>query len=71
MTQSTLSDEKLMKQTMSDPKNKGFHVLVWHGEVYTAKTGGKLSRILQELREKDPHAVPITTYIPSQDTLVL
>ena len=56
---------------MSDPRYRGFHVIVVAGKVFKAKTGEKASKILDEVRRKYPKEVPAITYIPDADTLIL
>lgn len=56
---------------MSNPAYKGKHVIVIAGNVFTAKTGEKASKILMEVRRKYPKETPAITYIPKADALIL
>lgn len=56
---------------MSNPRYRGYHVIVIHGKVFKAKTGERASQILKEVRQKYPEDIPAITYIPDVDTLIL
>ncbi|MBI4127781.1 MAG: hypothetical protein HY459_01790 [Parcubacteria group bacterium] len=67
----TKTEDLLTHKIYSDPRYKGKHVIVMAGKIYTAKTGEKAYRLLQQLRKKHPRATPLVTYISGADTLVL
>jgi len=60
-----------MIKLMSNPKYKGKHIAVVAGKVYTANTGEKMNKILDVVEKKHPHAIPMMTYIPKADLLIL
>ncbi|MEK7616965.1 MAG: DUF5678 domain-containing protein [Patescibacteria group bacterium] len=65
------SSEQTMIQIMSNPKYKGKHIIVMKGEVFTAKTGGSANKLLDRLEKKYPKEIPVITYVPKADTLIL
>ena len=65
------SQKPTMINVMSDPRYRGKHVIVVAGKVFTARTGNKASKILEEIRHKYPKEIPEITYIPDADTLIL
>lgn len=65
------SDKNIMINIMSDPSHKGKHVIVIHGQVFTAKTGVQANKLLDKLEKKYPKEIPAITYIPKADTLIL
>ena len=65
-------DKKItMIKIMSDPKYRGYHIIVVAGKVYKSKTGKGASKILDEVHKKYPKETPAITYIPDADTLIL
>lgn len=60
-----------MPAAMSDPKNRGYHVIVVGAKVFRAKTGEGAAKILQDIRHKYPKKTPAITYIPDADSLIL
>lgn len=60
-----------METVMSNPRYRGYHVVVVAGKVFKAKTGEGASKILDEVRQKYPKEIPAITYIPDADTLIL
>ena len=60
-----------MINIMSNPVYRGKHLIVVSGKVFTARTGERASKILEEIRRKYPKETPSITYIPDADTLIL
>lgn len=60
-----------MQEVITNPRYKGKHIVVVAGKVFTAKTGEKASKILEEARRKYPKETPAITYLPDADTLIL
>ena len=60
-----------MVSIMSNPKYKGKHVIVIAGKVFTAKTGERADKLLDNLEKKYPKEIPAITYIPKADALIL
>lgn len=56
---------------LSDPKNRGKHVIVVAGRVFTAKDAKRARQILNQVRNKFPHQKITLTYVPKADTLIL
>ena len=56
---------------MGDPKYKGKHIIVVKGEVFTAKTGKLANTLLDKLEKRYPKEIPVITYVPKADTLIL
>jgi len=60
-----------MVNIMSNPKYKGKHIIVIAGKVFTAKTGERADKLLDNLEKKYPKEIPAITYIPKADALIL
>jgi hypothetical protein len=60
-----------MEMVLSNPRYRGYHVIVAAGKLFKAKTGEKASQILESIRKKYPKEIPEITYIPDADTLIL
>ena len=60
-----------MEKALNNPRFRGKHIIVAGGEIFTAKTGKKASKILAEVRQKYPKETPAVTYIPKADALIL
>ena len=56
---------------MNDPRNRGYHVIIVGGKLFKAKTGEGASKILDDVRKKNPEEIPAITYISDADTLIL
>lgn len=69
--QKKLSEQKIITSIMSNPKYQGKHIVAIAGKVFTAITGDKAAKIFDEQTKKYPGEIPITTYIPKADTLIL
>lgn len=65
------SDEKMMFQIMSNPKNRGKYVVTVKDEVYSTKSSQKRGEILEKLINKYPKETPLITYVPKEETLIL
>ena len=71
MKQQKLSEQKFITSVMSNSKYQGKHVVIIAGKVFTANTGDRAVKIFDEQTKKYPGQIPITTYIPKADTLIL
>lgn len=60
-----------MGMVMNNPHYRGYHVVVIAGKVFKARTGERISKILEEVRQKYPKEIPAITYIPDADSLIL
>ncbi|KKQ51372.1 hypothetical protein A3A52_01075 [Candidatus Woesebacteria bacterium RIFCSPLOWO2_01_FULL_39_14] len=60
-----------MLSIMSNPRYRGKHVILVKNKVFTAETGKKAGKILEEIHKKYPEESPQITYIPEADTLIL
>lgn len=60
-----------MEAAMSDPKNKGYHVIVVDGKLFKARTGDGASKILNKVHRIYPDKIPAITYLPDADSLIL
>ena len=60
-----------MESVMSDPRYRGYHIIVIGGKVFKTRTGEGASKILDEVRQKYPKEIPEITYIPDTDSLIL
>lgn len=65
------SSNTRMMHIMSDPKYRGKHLAIVAGKVFVAKTGKEINSIIDRLERKYPDEVPVMTYIPKADTLIL
>lgn len=60
-----------MEVVLNDSHYRGYHVVVIAGKVFKARTGERISKILEEVRQKYPKEIPEITYIPEADSLIL
>jgi len=60
-----------MLQVMSNPRNRGKHIIAVADKVFTAKTGDGAAQILARVRREYPHQTPAITYIPEADALIV
>ena len=60
-----------MIELMGDPAYKGKHILIIAGQIFTARTGERMGKILDKMRKKYPKEIPEITYVPKADTLIL
>lgn len=67
----TLTNKQLVHKIYSDPKYAGKHVVAIGGVIYAAKTGDEAAKIFAEQVKKHPGAMPMGTFIPEADTLIL
>lgn len=50
---------------------KGKHVMVVADKIFAAKTAGEAKKLWRDLREKYPDKMPLVTYVPKADSLIL
>lgn len=67
---STLSS-RLLAQIYRNPQYSGKHIIIIGGGIYSTKTGKQASTLLETLLKKYPKQVPVVTYIPKVDSLIL
>jgi len=60
-----------IEKVMTNPRYRGYHVIVVAGKVFKARTGEGASKILDEVQKKYPNEIPEITYLPDADTLIL
>ena len=60
-----------MHDIFENPRYRGKHVILAAGKVYTAKTGEGASKILEDIRRKQPDVTPEVAYLPKSGTLIL
>lgn len=60
-----------MVQIMGNPKYRGKHIVVVAGKVFVATTGKEANSMIDRLEKKYPAEIPVMTYIPKADTLIL
>ncbi|MBI3335844.1 MAG: hypothetical protein HY001_05130 [Candidatus Portnoybacteria bacterium] len=63
--------KELLAQIYRNPQYSGKHIIIIGGKVYSAKTGKQASALLEMLLKKYPRQVPVVTYIPKADSLML
>jgi hypothetical protein len=63
--------QKLINLVYSNSKYWGRHVIILGDKIYSAKSGAKASKMLEELMKKNPSDTPTLTYVPKTDTLIL
>lgn len=56
---------------LSDPANRGMHLVIVAGKVFRARNGNQAKRVLQKIRQEYPKQKVTLTYIPKADTLIL
>ncbi len=61
--------EKLLEEHREELRGK--HVVVAGGEIYSAKTQKTAEKILRKARKEHPEEIPLYTYIPAEDLLIL
>lgn len=59
-----------MMDIFKNPRYRGKHVILVSGKVYTAKTGKEASKILEEVRKKNPRAIPEIAYLPPKGAIL-
>ncbi len=68
------SGKQLLKILLSEKMGKkyaGKHVMIVGDRIFAAKTGEEASRKFEQLRQKYPDQMPLLTYIPKEDLLIL
>ena len=66
-----LTNKQLVHKIYSDPKYAGKHIIAIAGEIYSAKTGDEAARIFTEQVKKHPGEIPMGTFVPEVETLIL
>lgn len=56
---------------LSNPGNRGKHLICVGGRIFTARNGKEARQILSRVHEKYPQKKVTLTYIPKADTLIL
>lgn len=62
-------EEKVLQEKSN--RYKGKHVMVINDKIFAAKTAQEAKKVWKELREKYPDKMPLVTYIPKADSLIL
>lgn len=65
------SVKNLISKIYREPKYKGKHIIIIGGKIYTTRTGRASSELLEKLLKKYPKEIPIITYIPAEESLIL
>ena len=60
-----------MLDIFKNPRNRGKHVILVAGKVFTAKTGEGASELLKKLEKKYPKVIPEVAYLPKARSLIL
>lgn len=58
-------------KVLSNPANRGKHLILVAGKVFRARTGRQAKRILNRIHKEYPHQKITLAYIPKEDTLIL
>lgn len=69
MSKTYQQEEKALRAQSSHYKGK--HVMVVADKIFTAKTGQEAKKLWQKLRKQYPEKMPLVTYIPRADSLIL
>lgn len=62
-------EEKMLRAQSS--RYKGKHVMVIADKIFTAKSGQEAKKLWRKLRKQYPEKMPLVTYIPKTDSLIL
>jgi hypothetical protein len=63
--------KKIIFKFLSDPSNRGRHLIFVAGKVFKAKTGREARQILAQIHKEYPRKKITLTYVPKADTLIL
>jgi len=62
---------KILSALFSDPKYQGKHVIVIGNKIFTANTGTMAAKIFDEQVKQHPKVRPLTSCVPTNNTLIL
>ena len=60
-----------MTEIFNNPKYRGRHVIAVGDKIFTAKTGQKAGRIIEQAHQDYPNLTLKITYVPDADVLIL
>lgn len=66
-----LKRDQFLQTILNNPKYQGKHIVVIDGKIFTAETGDQAAKVFAEQTKKYPKEIPMTTYIPSTEALIL
>lgn len=69
MRRDFLQEEKILASERS--KLRGKHVLILGNKVFAFSSSQKAQKKLEEFIKRDPTKIPLLTYVPKTDTLIL
>lgn len=62
---------RILLKLLSDPANRGKHLICVGGKVFTARTGTQALKVLNRVHTKYPKKKVTLAYAPKADTLIL
>lgn len=65
------SNNQIMHNVYGNPKYAGKHIVAIGGKIFVANTGEEATKIFAEQTKKYPKETPLSTYVPSADSLIL
>jgi hypothetical protein len=66
-----VASRKTIEKIFATAKYAGKHIIMIAGKVFTARTGKEASLLFNKLTEKYKGHLPVLTYVPKEDTLIL